>query len=158
MAPGTPADRTDHEAADQEVRAFVDAVPGETRRRDAKTLLELFGRITGEPARMRYSTIIGFGSYHYKYDSGREGDAAAAGFSPRKASTSIYLPDGVGAHTDALARLGRHKTGVGCLYLTNLDKVDLDVLEGILRESYSAVTAGVFASRAKDSAVHAAEK
>jgi hypothetical protein len=157
MAPGTPADRTDHEAADQEVRAFVDAVPGATRRRDAETLLELFGRITGEPARMWYSTIIGFGSYHYKYESGREGDAGAAGFSPRKASTTIYLPEGVGAHTEALSRLGPHKTGLVCLYITNLDKVDLGVLEGILRESYRAVTAGVFASRAKDSAVRAAD-
>jgi len=169
MAPGTPADHTDHEAVDQEVvdreavdqdaadrevRAFVDAVPGATRRRDAETLLAMFGRITGEPARMWYSTIIGFGSYHYKYESGREGDAGAAGFSPRKAATTIYLPDGVGAHADALARLGPHKTGLVCLYITNLDKVDLTVLEEIVTESHRAVTEGVFAHRAKDSAVH----
>ena len=137
------------------MRAFVDAVPGATRRRDAETLLELFGRITNEPPRMWYSTIIGFGSYHYKYESGREGDAGAAGFSPRKASSTIYLPEGVGAHAEALTKLGPHKSGVGCLYITNLDKVDLGVLEGILRESYTTVTAGVFASRARDSAVQA---
>ena len=137
------------------MRAFVDAVPGATRRRDAETLLELFGRITNEPPRMWYSTIIGFGSYHYKYESGREGDAGAAGFSPRKASSTIYLPEGVGAHAEALTKLGPHKSGVGCLYITNLDKVDLGVLEGILTESYTAVTAGVFASRARDSAVQA---
>ena len=157
MAPGTPADRTDHGAADAEVRAFVDAVPGATRRRDAETLLELFGRITGEPPRMWYSTIIGFGSYHYRYESGREGDAGAAGFSPRKESSTIYLPDGVGAHAEALAKLGPHKTGLVCLYITNLDKVDLAVLEDIVTSSYLAVSAGVFESRAKDSAVHAAE-
>ena len=137
------------------MRAFVDAVPGATRRRDAETLLELFGRITNEPPRMWYSSIIGFGSYHYKYESGREGDAGAAGFSPRKASSTIYLPEGVGAHAEALTKLGPHKSGVGCLYITNLDKVDLGVLEGILTESYTAVTAGVFASRARDSAVQA---
>ena len=152
MATGTPADRADHDAADAEVRAFIDAVPGATRRRDAETLLELFGRITNEPARMWYSSIIGFGSYHYKYDSGREGDAGAAGFSPRKASMSIYFPDGVGAYADELARLGPHKTGVGCLYLTDLGKVDLDVLEQMVTASFRAVTAGeYFGSRARES-------
>ncbi|TFB97504.1 DUF1801 domain-containing protein [Cryobacterium adonitolivorans] len=157
MATGTPADRTDHDAADAEVRAFVDAVPGATRRRDAERLLELFGRITHEPARMWYSTIIGFGSYHYRYDSGREGDAGAAGFSPRETSSTIYLPDGVGAHAEALATLGPHKTGLVCLYITDLTKVDLRVLEDIVTSSYLAVTAGVFASRAKESAAHAAD-
>ena len=152
MATGTPADRADHDAADAEVRAFIDAVPGATRRRDAETLLELFGRITKEPARMWYSSIIGFGSYHYKYESGREGDAGAAGFSPRKASMSIYFPDGVGAYADELARLGPHKTGVGCLYLTDLGKVDLDVLEQMVTASFRAVTAGeYFGSRARES-------
>jgi hypothetical protein len=157
MATPIPADRTDHEVADAEVRAFLDTVGGATRRRDAETLLEMFGRITGKPARMWYSSIIGFGSYHYKYESGREGDAGAAGFSPRKASTTIYLPEGVGAHAEALGRLGPHKTGLVCLYITNLDKVDLTVLEGILTESYRTVSAGVFAQRAKDSAVGADE-
>jgi hypothetical protein len=157
MATGTPADRTDNEAADAEVRAFLDGVSGATRRRDADTLLDLFGRITGQPARLWYSSIIGFGSYHYRYESGREGDAGAAGFSPRKASTTIYLPEGVAAHTEALGRLGAHKTGLVCLYITNLDKVDLDVLEGILTESYRKVSAGVFSQRAKDFAAGSAE-
>ena len=67
------------------------------------------------------------------------------------------MPDGIGAHADALARLGPHKTGLVCLYITNLDKVDLTVLEEIVTESYRKVTAGVFAHRAKDSAVHAAD-
>ena len=158
MAASTPADRTDHQAAEAEVRAVIDGVAGATRRRDAETLVELFGRITGEPARLWYSSVIGFGSYHYRYASGREGDSAAAGFSPRTASSTIYLADGVGAHADALARLGPHKTGLVCLYLTNLDKVDLTVLEEIVTESYRTVTAGVFAHRAKDSAVHAADQ
>jgi hypothetical protein len=157
MASPTPANRTDHEVADAEVRAFLDTVTGATRRRDADTLLELFGRVTGKPARMWFSSIIGFGSYHYAYESGREGDAGAAGFSPRKASTTIYLPEGVGAHTDALARLGPHKTGLSCLYVTNLDKVDLSVLEGIVTESYRTVSDGVFGHRAQDSSVQPAD-
>jgi hypothetical protein len=137
---------------DEDVQAFLDTVAGAVRRRDAETLLNLFARITGEPARMWFSSIIGFGSYHYAYESGREGDACAAGFSPRKASTTIYLPEGVGAHTDALARLGPHKTGLSCLYITNLDKVDREVLEDIVTESYRTVSDGVFGRRAKDSA------
>jgi hypothetical protein len=133
------------------VREHLDTVASEIRRRDADTLLELMGRITGEEPRMWGPSIIGFGSYHYRYASGREGDAPAAGFSPRKAATSVYLPDGIGAHTERLARLGEHKTGVGCLYLKDLAKIDLRVLESILTESYRTVTAGTFGQRAADS-------
>ena len=96
-------------------------------------------------------TITGFGSYHYKYASGREGDACAAGFSPRKAATTVYLPDGVGAYPEQLARLGSHATGAGCLYMKDLDAVDLGVLEDIISESYGRVTAGTFGHRAADS-------
>ncbi|MET3768489.1 hypothetical protein ABIB15_001171 [Marisediminicola sp. UYEF4] len=136
---------------DDAVRAFIDTVPGATRRRDAERLLELFGRVTGQPATMWGPSIIGYGQYHYRYASGREGDAGAAGFSPRKAATSIYLPDGVGAYAEQLARLGEHKAAVGCLYITNLDKVDLAVLESIIDESYRTVTAGTFGHRAAES-------
>lgn len=136
-----------HEA----VRAHLDTVASETRRRDADTLLELMGRITGEEPRMWGPSIIGFGSYHYKYASGREGDAPAAGFSPRKAATSVYLPDGVGTYAKQLARLGEHRVGVGCLYLKDLRKVDLEVLESIIAESHRAVTAGTFGQRAAES-------
>lgn len=138
-------------ATDDPVRAFIDAVGGETRRRDAETLLDMMTRITGEGARMWGPSIVGFGSYHYKYASGREGDAPAAGFSPRKAATTIYLPDGVGAYPEHLARLGEHTTGVGCLYLKDLGKVDLGTLEAIVDESYRRVTAGTFGQRAADS-------
>jgi hypothetical protein len=130
------------------VSAFINRVSGATRRRDADTLLGLMSRITGEPARMWGPSIIGFGQYHYRYASGREGDAPAAGFSPRKAATSIYLPDGVGAHEEALDRLGEHTMGVGCLYVKDLKKVDLPTLEGIIDASYSTVTSGVFGQRA----------
>jgi hypothetical protein len=104
-------------------------------------------RITGESPRL-WGSIIHFGTYHYKYASGREGDTAPAAFSPRKASTSIYLLDGTGAHAEQLARLGKHTTGVACLYITDLEKVDLAVLEGIVAESYNKVTDGAYEARA----------
>ncbi|MBP3036698.1 DUF1801 domain-containing protein [Arthrobacter sp. zg-ZUI100] len=133
------------------VSDFIDGVTSPTRKRDAHTLVDLMSRITGKEPAMWGPTIVGFGSYHYKYASGREGDAAAAGFSPRKAATTVYLPDGVGAYTAQLARLGTHTTGAGCLYLKDLSKIDLGVLEDIITESYQRVTAGTFGQRAADS-------
>ena len=137
-------------ATDASVREFLDGVTHVTRRRDADTLLALMERATRESAHMWGSSIVGFGEYHYKYASGREGDAPAAAFSPRKAASTVYLADGIGAHEQALAGLGPHTTGVGCLYLKDLDDVDLSVLEAIVRDSYRAVTAGTFLQRARD--------
>jgi len=134
---------------DDDVRRFVDAVTPERRRRDAETLLALMHRATGQPPRLE-GTAIGYGRYHYRYASGREGDAAAAGFAPRKAATSVYLMDGVGAHATDLARLGRHTTGVGCVYLKNLDDIDLEVLEQIVARSYRTLTAGTYGQRARE--------
>jgi hypothetical protein len=131
------------------VQEFLDGVSHPKRRRDAGTLLEIMARVTGEKARM-WGTIIGFGQYHYKYQTGREGDAPAAGFSPRKAATTVYLADGVGAYADLLEQLGPHSTGVGCLYVKDLETIDLQVLESILARSYAAVTAGTYALRARE--------
>jgi hypothetical protein len=133
------------------VHTYISAVTSAVRRRDADTLLELMTRITGEPARMWGPSIIGFGTYHYHYASGRQGDAPAAAFAPRKAAMSIYLPDGVGAYADQLGRLGEHTTGVGCLYIKNLDAIDLAVLEEIISRSYRTVTDGTFGHRAAES-------
>jgi len=132
-----------------EVREFIAKVQPERRRRDAETLLELFTRVTGAEPTL-WGTIIGFGWYHYKYESGREGETAAVGFAPRKAATSVYLVDGVGAHTEELARLGPHTTGVGCLYLKDVSAVDLDVLAEIVGGAYRTLTAGVYTKRARD--------
>jgi len=132
-----------------DVVELLDSVAPAKRRRDAETLLVLMREVTGEPP-VRHGTAIGFGSYHYRYDSGREGDAPAAGFAPRKAATSIYLMDGVGSHATELARLGPHTTGVGCLYVKDLEQVDLAVLERILRASYRTLTAGTFGQRARE--------
>jgi hypothetical protein len=138
-------------AGREAVRTYIDAVASPTRRRDAETLLDLMSRVTGERPLMWGASIIGFGIYHYKYASGREGDAPAAGFSPRKAASTIYLPDGVGAYPDQLARLGEHTTGVGCLYVKDLDTIDLGVLEEILDSSYRTATSGVYGQRARES-------
>ncbi|KAA1419821.1 DUF1801 domain-containing protein [Mumia zhuanghuii] len=125
------------------------AVTPAKRRRDAETLLAMMARVTGEEPTM-WATIVAFGSYHYRYASGREGDAPAAGFAPRKAATTIYLADGVDTYAAELARLGPHSTGVGCLYIKDLEAVDLDVLEQIVAASYARVTEGTFGERARD--------
>ncbi|GIG20502.1 hypothetical protein Cch01nite_12260 [Cellulomonas chitinilytica] len=141
------ADEPKTRPTDADVDAFVDAVPHPVRRRDARTLIELLSRVTGEAPTLWGPSIIGFGTYHYRYATGREGDMAAAGFSPRKAATTVYLNDGVDTHADLLERLGPHTTGRGCLYVKDLDDVDLGVLEAILRASYAALTVGDFGRR-----------
>lgn len=97
------------------------------------------------------ASIIEFGQYHYKYASGREGNAPAAGFSPRKGSTTIYFPDGVGTYAEPLERLGEHTTGVGCLYIKDLGKVDMAVLEGIIDQSFRTLASGTYEHRAHES-------
>jgi hypothetical protein len=129
---------------------FIEAVSLPGRRRDALTLLELMRRATGVEPRMFGSAIVGFGEYHYEYASGTEGDAPAAGFSPRKAASVVYLNDGISAHEDLLARLGPHATGVGCLYLKDVAAVDLSVLEEIVRRSYATLTSGTYGKRAAE--------
>ena len=131
------------------VQEFLDGIDHSKRRRDAATLLEMMGRVTGETPRL-WGTIIGFGQYHYKYESGHQGDAPAAGFSPRKAATTVYLADGVRTYAESLERLGPHTTGVGCLYIKDLEAVDIKVLESIVKRSYKVVTAGTFPSRAHE--------
>ena len=128
------------EFTDASVHEFIDQVAHPVRRRDAETLLELFTRITGELPRMWGPSLVGFGEYHYTYDSGREGDAPAAAFSPRKSATTVYLNPGLTEHPELLQRLGPHKNGLTCLYLKDLADVDLDVLTELVRESYESVT------------------
>lgn len=111
------------------------------RRRDAETLTALMQEISGrDPA--TWGTIIGFGQVHYRYPTGTEGDTGLLAFAPRKAATTIYLLDGVAAHAAELAALGPHTTGAGCLYITDLEQVDLDVLRRILTRSLAWIEAG----------------
>ena len=117
------------------VTAFLNAVENKTRKRDAHTINEIMTRISGEKPTMWGPTLVGFGSYHYKYDSGREGDSMITGFSPRKSAMSLYIMPGYGEFDDIMARLGKHKTGKACLYINKLEDVDMTVLEELITTS-----------------------
>ncbi len=119
-----------------DVDAFIDQVPNEHRRSDARALCELMRSVTGEPPVMWGPSIVGFGSYRYRYESGRTGDAPLAGFSPRKANLVVYLVAGFeDRYPKLLAELGPHTTGKACLYLKRLRDVDLDVLRQLVARS-----------------------
>ena len=118
------------------VAGFLAAVPDEQRRQDARRLCAMMREITGEPPTMWGTSIIGFGTYHYRYASGHEGDAPLASFSPRRRHLAIYLVGKFGdRYQSVLARLGPHKTGEGCLYLKRLDDVDHDALRELVDRS-----------------------
>lgn len=122
------------------VGEFLSAVEHPVRRRDGYRLLTMMADATGQPAEMWGPTIVGYGRYHYKYATGREGDASAVGFSPRKASLSLYGLSYGPESAGLLARLGKHKTGAGCLYINKLDDVDEAVLTELIRNGYRYVT------------------
>ena len=112
---------------------FIASVDHPVRRADAEVLLEMMTRITGETPKMWGPSMIGFGQYHYRYESGREGDAMRTGFSPRKANMVVYIMPGYTDFSAILDRLGKHKLGKSCLYINKLADVDLDVLEELIR-------------------------
>ncbi len=120
---------------DADVGAFLDGVENIRRREDARTVSDMMARVTGEPPRMWGASIIGFGRYHYKYESGHEGDFFLTGVAPRKQALSVHIMPGFSEYQDLLDRLGKHKTGRSCLYINKLDDVDLTVLEELVRRS-----------------------
>lgn len=124
-------------------RAFVEAVEHPVRRADGLVLLDLFGRITGMVPKMWGPSIIGYGRYAYRYDSGREGEFMMTGFSPRKANLVLYIMPGYGfgAMPDTLARLGKHRLGKACLYVNKLADIDMAVLETIIRSGLDEMRA-----------------
>ncbi|MFI5095713.1 MAG: DUF1801 domain-containing protein [Candidatus Acidiferrales bacterium] len=123
------------------VAAFIDAVTDRARRADAKALVRLMQSAAGEKPRMWGPSIIGFGSCHYRYESGREGDMPLIGFSPRKAATVLYNVTGSSDSKALLAKLGKHTTGKGCLYIKKLADVDQGVLEAMIAKSLAAMRA-----------------
>jgi hypothetical protein len=123
------------------VAAFIDGLTDWTRRADAKTLVKLMQSATDEKPKMWGPSIIGFGSYHYMYDSGREGDMPLIGFSPRKSATVLYNVTGFRDSEALLAKLGKHTTGKACLYIKRLEDVDQRVLGALLVKSVSAMRA-----------------
>jgi len=122
------------------VQAFLDACPDETRRADAKTLTRLMQKVTRVEPKMWGPSIVGFGSYHYVYESGREGDAPIVGFSPRKAANVLYGAIGFSGAETLLGMLGKHTTGKGCLYIKKL--ADVSVLEKLIETAFAASKAG----------------
>jgi hypothetical protein len=120
---------------DASVEAFLNTVEDEGKRRDCYALLELMSEVTGEPATMWGDSIVGFGQYHYKYASGREGDSLLTGFSPRKANLTVYIMAGFDAYEDLLGKVGKYKTGKSCLYLKTLKDVDMAALKELVRRS-----------------------
>jgi len=120
------------------VDTFLQGVD-QARRKDCQTLIKLMRRVTGQKPKMWGTSIVGFGSYHYKYASGREGDYPLTGFSPRKNDLTLYLMAGFERHEKLMAKLGKHKTGKSCLYVKNLSDVDLELLEELVKASVSQV-------------------
>ena len=120
---------------DVDVEAFLSQVEPAHRRVDAETMLRLMKRITRMKPVMWGDSIVGFGRYHYKYESGREGDYFLTGFAPRKAAMTVYIMPGFKQYADQLARLGKHRHSVSCLYLSRLDGLDMTALEEIIRDS-----------------------
>ncbi len=118
---------------------FIASVEHKIRQQDALVLLAWFEDVTGLKPVMWGASIIGYGRYHYKYESGREGDSVITGFSPRKSAMSVYIMPGYRDLSDKLERLGKHKTGKSCLYINKLADIELDVLAEIVRDGVAYV-------------------
>ncbi len=124
---------------DASVEDFLKGVTDEKKREDSFAILELMREVTGEEPAMWGGSIVGFGSYRYKYASGREGEWPLAGFSPRKQSLTLYIMSGFDKHDSLLAKLGKYKTGKSCLYINKLQDIDLETLRELIRQSVTHV-------------------
>ena len=120
---------------DGDVLAYLESVSNKRRREDSLVVKELMEEVTGEPAEMWGASIVGFGSYHYRYASGREGDFMLTGFAPRKQALTLYIMGGHERYDALMARLGKHRTGSSCVYINKLADVDLAVLRELIAES-----------------------
>ncbi len=126
---------------EDDVDAFLDAIDDERRRADAKAIREMMAEVTGDAGAMWGGSIVGFGSYHYTYASGREGDWFKVGFSPRKQNLTLYIMSGFDAYEPMLGRLGKHSTGKSCLYVKRLEDIDSDVLRELVEASVRHIEA-----------------
>ena len=125
-----------------DVAAFLDGIENEKRREDCRAVAALMADVTGEPPAMWGDSIIGFGSYHYRYPTGREGDWMATGVSPRKRNLTVYVMTGFPRHEALMKKLGRYTTGKSCLHIRKLEDVDTGVLRELVRESFERVSKG----------------
>ncbi len=119
----------------QPVEEFIDRIDNENQRKDSRRLVEIMQRITGDQPKMWGDSIIGFGSYHYVYKSGREGDWLLTGFSPRKKNMTVYVMNGFKKYDEKLKKLGKCSNSVSCLYFKRLDDLEIGILEEILNHS-----------------------
>ncbi|MEO8404393.1 MAG: DUF1801 domain-containing protein [Chitinophagaceae bacterium] len=122
-------------ATEQTVESFIEKIADEKIQKDCHGLIKLMKKATGSKPKMWGSSIIGFGQYHYKYDSGHEGDMCITGFSPRKANLSLYIMGGIKGQEELLKKLGKHKASKGCVYIKKLEDVDLKVLESMVKNA-----------------------
>lgn len=120
---------------DNSVIEFIESVDSPKKREDAYKLLDIFTETTGFPAKMWGPSIIGFGTYHYKYESGHEGNAPLVGFSPRKAKISLYFAPGEPKREEMLQRFGKHTTGKACVYVNKVADIDVEVLNELINQS-----------------------
>lgn len=120
---------------DKSVIEFIENVESKKKREDAYKLLDIFTEATGYPAKMWGESIIGFGSYHYKYKTGHEGVSMLVGFSPRKAKISLYFAPGESKREEILQRFGKHTSGKACVYINKVDDIDVEVLKELIHES-----------------------
>lgn len=120
---------------DASVQEFIAGVENEVRRRDCEEIARMMQEATGAEPEMWGSSIVGFGSYHYRYESGREGEWMLCGFSPRKLSLVLYIMPGFKSYGNLLKKIGKHSTGKSCLYVRTLDDVDREVLHELIRNS-----------------------
>lgn len=125
---------------DQSVEKFLNTISDEKTRQDCFAILELMKQITKMPPKMWGTSIIGFGSYHYKYESGHEGDCFVTGFSPRKQNLTLYIMAGFSQYDELMKKLGKHKTGKSCLYIKRLDDIHLPTLKKLIQESVKFVS------------------
>ena len=123
---------------DASVESYLAAIQDEARRTDCETLAQLMAKVTKHPPKMWGSSIVGFGSYHYKYESGREGEMCLVGFSSRKSDISLYGLMAAPSHEELIPKLGRHKAGKGCLYIKGLSDINLKVLEKLIADAATA--------------------
>jgi hypothetical protein len=119
------------------VEDFLSSIEGEKKRKDAFEILELMQEVTKETPKMWGDSIVGFGSYHYKYASGHEGDMCLTGFSPRKQDLTIYINTGFEPHKELMEQLGKYKTGKVCLYIKKLEDIKLPVLKKLVKASFT---------------------
>ena len=127
------------QASTANVDDFIASITDDAKRNDSQTLIDLLKKISVEPPVLWGENIIGFGSYHYQYESGREGDMPLIGFSPRKREFAIYIMSGFEQLQVQLAKLGKHKTGKSCLYIKRLSDIQINVLEELMKESVTII-------------------